>query len=403
MSTDSKLFKVFIGSSSEASMIAEQVSKGIDSLCDKYKVPLQSLYWRDKKADIRGGAFNSFLDRFIDNVLEQCDFAIFILTPDDILIKRKEKSLETKMLARDNIWLEAGMFIGKKGKKKIYFFVNGDTKKDMIFPSDIDSSMLGTCVDWDKNIVDLYFNRKSFLEKHPDLQESVKRQFKSKITNDINSYCEKVVFKYIKPQIDKESSVEESKVTTITDIAECFEVGKELVAKAKTRLLTSISFPKSLIANSDYEKQMYKKMHKALRNKIVKKQSKNFEFIRYIKNVKDNTAIQKHFKDFDTLTKKFHIGKVKEIMFDCLEIIVSDNNVSLAFPDYRDFRNKKSPYDRVAFCIQINDNKNFADIISAWLKHHLTPCKNICTDCKKALTCTIDKKCPKCDFYLPCK
>ena len=60
-----------------------------------------------------------FLDHFSENILEKCDFSLFIISQDDILIKRNEPCCQVKTVSRDNVWFEAAMFIAKRGKERL--------------------------------------------------------------------------------------------------------------------------------------------------------------------------------------------------------------------------------------------------------------------------------------------
>jgi len=378
MSTNPQTIRrVFIGCSNEAKPIAELISNRLNSLCKKDKIPLKTLSWRDEDANLREPNLESFLNRFIDNVLNKCDFSIFILTPDDILMKRlsKERSV------RDNIWLEAGMFLAKKnGLKKTFFFVSGEDKHDMTLPSDIGKDSLATSVRWDCQMVKDYCTVKNNEAKPCPVESFDVNAVEKKIKYEITKYCNKVVDK-LKKQIEDELSVKKSDLMIFTGEEDCFKLGMELVNKAKARLFTTISFKQSIPTKLDRETKMQKNMRLALCKKIEKDPPASF--VRYMK-VKGNPAIKKQYEIFRKLAKK-KFGKLLvdnmfvPILFDCLEIIVSNDDVSLAFPDYSEQRLK----DSVAFCVYAPNNKPFADTIIQWLKNKLKPCRAIsCPDCK---------------------
>lgn len=112
--------KIFIASSKESLEIAEllQVYLEFSASCKLWtqnffvpsEFPLESL--------------ESRLDKF--------DYGIFIFTPDDILIMRKESHLST----RDNVIFELGMFIGKKGRKRC-FIVTPRNVRNFHLPTDL--------------------------------------------------------------------------------------------------------------------------------------------------------------------------------------------------------------------------------------------------------------------------
>ena len=59
------------------------------------------------------------------------DFAILVLTPDDVAITRGE----AEQLPRDNVLFELGLFMGKLGRDRC--FVVDDRSKQMKLPSDL--------------------------------------------------------------------------------------------------------------------------------------------------------------------------------------------------------------------------------------------------------------------------
>lgn len=73
---------------------------------------------------------------------ETVDFAIFIFTPDDLIIIRDEK----KLVVRDNILFELGLFTGTIGKRRCFIVKPRDV--ELHFPTDL----LGlTPADYDGN------------------------------------------------------------------------------------------------------------------------------------------------------------------------------------------------------------------------------------------------------------
>src|SRR5690606_6771583 len=58
------------------------------------------------------------LDSLIES-LEKFDFAIFVFHPDDIT-QIRNASVET---VRDNLIFELGLFIGRLGKKNVFFLI----------------------------------------------------------------------------------------------------------------------------------------------------------------------------------------------------------------------------------------------------------------------------------------
>jgi len=392
--TNLKLTKrVFVGSSSEALPIAELVNEKLKSekfkkLTEELNIILIPILWKDR---ITNQTMNEYFLESFDLILKECEFAIFIMTADDTLIKREDM----KGVTRDNVWFEAGMFIGKRGRGKTYFLVSAEDWKNNHSPTD----MLGLNmlpILWDPKIVKQYCNPddESF-KKYPGMKNAVK----SEIEKQIEIYCNSIA-KKIKEEITNENPIEKSEATIIKDTVKCFDVGIGLVKSAKTKLYTSISFSGSLTPQSYEEELKCEQMYKELCNKITtSKEIKELEFKRYMKlpksedKTKDENKIQQEYNNLEIVIKEAHKDKSASLIpitFDCLEIIVSDNDVCLAFPDYRGKKN----YDRVAFCIHIKDNEEFANIISAWLSKKLKDCENNSSDQKSetCLDCKISTK-----------
>ncbi|MBM3239426.1 hypothetical protein FJZ31_24300 [Candidatus Poribacteria bacterium] len=95
---------------------------------------LQELLEYDFCVDVwEDGIFNLStqpLER-LDEIKQNYDFAIFVLTPDDIIIKRDEKGWG----ARDNVILELGFFAGFIGRKRC--FMVHPRGVELFQPSDI--------------------------------------------------------------------------------------------------------------------------------------------------------------------------------------------------------------------------------------------------------------------------
>jgi len=112
--------RVFIGSSVEGKRLAEAIQTNLDH--DAYcTVWSQGVF----------GVGSSGIDSLIEGVRTN-DFGIFVFAPDDDLTARGERY----RVARDNVILEAGMFLGRYGKHKS-FLVVPRALKDFHIPSDL--------------------------------------------------------------------------------------------------------------------------------------------------------------------------------------------------------------------------------------------------------------------------
>lgn len=110
---------VFIGSSQEGLSIAEAVQVNLDRACEV-------TIWSQGVFGLSQGSLESLVDR-----LDSFDFAILVLTPDDVNISRKVK----QPAPRDNVLLELGLFVGALGRKRTFIINNRKIKLKL--PSDL--------------------------------------------------------------------------------------------------------------------------------------------------------------------------------------------------------------------------------------------------------------------------
>ncbi len=114
-----KRSSVFIGSSSEGLSIARTLQVGLDYDCEV-------TIWNQGVFGLSEGTLESLV-----KVLERFDFAILVLTPDDLIISRGE----TTSSARDNILFELGLFMGGIGRNRT--FIVYDRTQTLKMPSDL--------------------------------------------------------------------------------------------------------------------------------------------------------------------------------------------------------------------------------------------------------------------------
>lgn len=110
---------VFIGSSSEGKDIAHALQVGLD---DEAEVEV----WSQGVFGLGETTLESLvlaLDRF--------DFAVLVVTPDDVAIKRGESA----PVPRDNVIFELGLFIGGLGRERT--FIMSDRTQTLQLPSDL--------------------------------------------------------------------------------------------------------------------------------------------------------------------------------------------------------------------------------------------------------------------------
>ncbi len=110
---------LFVGSSTEGTRVAEALQVLLDRDC-------QVELWSQGVFELTRGNLESLvlaLDRF--------DFAILVLSADDLVVRRGAE----KLVARDNAIFELGLFIGRLGRERT--FIVYDRTKPPDLPSDL--------------------------------------------------------------------------------------------------------------------------------------------------------------------------------------------------------------------------------------------------------------------------
>jgi len=110
--------RVFIGSSSEGLDVARAIARGLKNDC--LVVPWTAGVFAASETYIES------LEKAIDRV----EFAVLVVTPDDIREKRK---VITKV-PRDNVVFEAGLFMGRLGRKRAFIVCD---PKEVELPTDL--------------------------------------------------------------------------------------------------------------------------------------------------------------------------------------------------------------------------------------------------------------------------
>lgn len=118
--TENRRLRAFIGSSTEGLKIANKLQLLLDN-------DLAAEVWNQGTVFGLGDATLESLERAVLTY----DFGIFVFTPDDEIHTRGE----SKPVARDNVVLELGLFIGKLTRKRA--FVVHPSKRAITLPSDL--------------------------------------------------------------------------------------------------------------------------------------------------------------------------------------------------------------------------------------------------------------------------
>ncbi|MFA0483757.1 TIR domain-containing protein [Vibrio sp. 10N.222.55.B11] len=98
----SKKTKLFIASSVEGLSFAEAIKAGLEHSSIRAEIWTQGVF----KA-------NGYPLQQLEDAMDKYDYGLFVMTPDDLVERRGEEL----RIARDNVLLELGMFIGCYGKE----------------------------------------------------------------------------------------------------------------------------------------------------------------------------------------------------------------------------------------------------------------------------------------------
>ncbi len=114
--------KVFVASSTEGKVIAKKLQRLLKTKLGRTAVV--ELWWNKF-------AYSDTAIESLESAAEEADFAVLVMTGDDITVCRKEKIVAP----RDNLVFELGLFIGALGRERA--FVARDSKSQLKLPSDI--------------------------------------------------------------------------------------------------------------------------------------------------------------------------------------------------------------------------------------------------------------------------
>jgi len=117
---------LFIGSSSEGLEVARAIE-------DNLHKDVEVTVWNEGVFGLNQGSLESLV-----GALERFDFAILVITPDDVTISRDE----TKQAPRDNVMFELGLFMGRLGRNRTYALCSD--APNLRLPSDLAGVSLAT-------------------------------------------------------------------------------------------------------------------------------------------------------------------------------------------------------------------------------------------------------------------
>ncbi len=110
---------VFVGSSSEGQRIAQAIQVLLEPVCEVE-------VWSQGVFEVGQGTLQSLV-----TALERFDFAVLVLTADDITISRGVEH----PAARDNVLFELGLFVGGLGRDRTFMLYN--RKRPPSLPTDL--------------------------------------------------------------------------------------------------------------------------------------------------------------------------------------------------------------------------------------------------------------------------
>jgi hypothetical protein len=110
---------VFIGSSTEGLPVAKAVQANLDYCAE-------CVIWHQGGFGLSEGSLESLV-----NKLDEWDFGVLVLTPDDFVESRGARNA----VPRDNVLLELGLFVGRLGRERTFMVVDRSAKLKL--PSDL--------------------------------------------------------------------------------------------------------------------------------------------------------------------------------------------------------------------------------------------------------------------------
>ncbi|HEX3148137.1 MAG TPA: nucleotide-binding protein [Gemmataceae bacterium] len=110
---------IFIGSSSEGLEVAREIELQLQTVAEP-------TIWKDGFFTLGSGTLESLVD-----ALGQFDFAIMVLSPDDLL----ESRAQSYSSPRDNVLFELGLFMGRLGRRRT--FIVSEEAANLKLPSDL--------------------------------------------------------------------------------------------------------------------------------------------------------------------------------------------------------------------------------------------------------------------------
>jgi hypothetical protein len=119
---------VFVGSASEDLGVVQRVAKSLESVADV-------TVWTQGVFDLGDTTIES-----LHRALDGKDFAIFVVSGNDVVISRKQRS----SAPRDNVLFEMGLFSGRLGRNRVVVLMDRTGASSLKLPSDLNGITFAT-------------------------------------------------------------------------------------------------------------------------------------------------------------------------------------------------------------------------------------------------------------------
>ena len=128
MTTPEQRPRLFIGSSTESLTLAYEIQSALEYSCEP-------TVWTQGVFQLTRSSLES-----LRTALDDYDFAVFVLAPDDLSTLRDTQQLTV----RDNVLLELGLFLGKLGSDCVFMVAPREEPGGLRLPTDLLGIHVGT-------------------------------------------------------------------------------------------------------------------------------------------------------------------------------------------------------------------------------------------------------------------
>tara|TARA_R110002096_G_scaffold199379_3_gene383297 strand:- start:1195 stop:2253 length:1059 start_codon:yes stop_codon:yes gene_type:complete len=335
--------KFFIGSSSEAWPLV----RALVAECNKRKsFPLDPLHWKTAFEEASSSG-RSVVDVILGQTVN-CDFAILFWTPDDILLKRPStKDVVSRSVlptmgftARDNVILEAGIFLGALGRSRVLIAINEKDfqQGNLLVPSDFFADM---------QVWDQYYDEKRHIVKAAigRLADRLEKDWKRK--------------RFI---------LEGGSSRVYTSREDCYLAGIQLVERASTRVASVLGYESEVYEDGQDVWKDGNRLEGKLFNAIKAKM--NQEGVRVDRWCnKDVPSIERQMEALLKFVKQKNLTetvRIRDTKCKFIEVLIADNEVLIVLPR----GGKRVRKSEVSTGVHIH-NPAAANFFFEWFLNHL--------------------------------